>query len=343
LPDAPVLDTATATTSSTAKLPLMDWSWFAEAFAEGDSALGHDFDLDYRNKGTMEDLALVLISTPLSESRLRSLWSRASLRLLADGAGNRLARYCTDLQPDIFLGDFDSAEDWVIEEYRGRGVDVRDLAWDQDSTDLDKSLKAARAAGATRLLVAGQFAGVEGRVDHFFGIANSLHRHQDLPIVVVGNDSYMCLLAAGRHLLKVPRPDLRPHCGLVPLGQPCPSVTTKGLKYDMDQRQMEFGGLISVCNRVEPDQGGIVEVETATPLLWTCTLPPMPPSESDKKSDPAYWSRPGNDQSRGSQGSSNSTIGQDRDRYSHSTVAGNGNNAKGNNRLTVNATKNASE
>jgi len=169
------------------------------------------------------------------------------------------------------LGCFVQAR--VLQAYRALGVDVRDLSHDQNTTDLEKALQAASQSGCKRIIVAGQFAGVAGRLDHTFGIANALHRHTDLQIAVVGNDSFMCLLRSGEHRLLVPRAELRPHCGLVPLGEPCKRISTKGLQWDMEDSSMEFGGDVSVCNRVHPSQGGVVQVKTESPVLWMCTLP----------------------------------------------------------------------
>merc|ERR1712012_1462221 len=101
----------------------------------------------------------------------------------------------------------------------------------------------ARDAGCDKVLVAGQFAGVDGRLDHTFGIANALHINRDLQAVVVGDDCQMLLLGAGEHHLFVPAFSLSPHCGLVPLGAPCESISTSGLQWNMTDSRMAFGEL----------------------------------------------------------------------------------------------------
>ena len=72
----------------------------------------------------------------------------------------------------------DSAEHDVVDAFRKRGVEVRNLSHDQQSTDLEKALVAAKAEGCCRAVIAGQFAGINGRLDHTFGIANALLRLQ---------------------------------------------------------------------------------------------------------------------------------------------------------------------
>jgi len=184
-----------------------------------------------------------------------------------------LRELCPDLSPDQIVGDFDSIHADVLESYRSAGVTIKDLHEDQDSTDLEKALQAAQGAGCTKFIVAGQHAGVEGRLDHTFGIANTLHSYKDKgPMVVLGNDSFLCLLGAGEHKLFIPIKADAPYCGLIPLAGACEKISTSGLRWNMTEDKMEFGGLISVCNRVEPSSGGHVWVKTSSPVLWTCQL-----------------------------------------------------------------------
>mmetsp|Transcript_124348 Transcript_124348/g.346168 ORF Transcript_124348/g.346168 Transcript_124348/m.346168 type:complete len:238 (+) Transcript_124348:2-715(+) len=217
---------------------------------------------------------LVLLNTPLSEVRLRCLWDLAETRICADGAANRLVNSRCDLFPDILLGDFDSVTPETLATFeRHGGVRIRDLSQDQDSTDLDKALNAAREIGCEKIVVAGQFAGVQGRLDHTFGIANALCLNADLQIAVIGDDCNMFLLGPGEHHIYVPLASVGTHCGLVPLGAPCSNITTTGLRWNMTDDKMEFGGLISVCNQLDPLAGGHVQVRTSSPVLWMCTAP----------------------------------------------------------------------
>merc|ERR1719229_905374 len=103
---------------------------------------------------------------------------------------------------------------------------------------------------------------------------NALYMNPDLEIVVISDDCFMLLLLPGEHQLLVPGAAAAPHCGLVPLGAPCASVSTEGLRWNMASARMEFGGLVSVCNRVDPASEGRVRVRTSDPVLWMCTLQP---------------------------------------------------------------------
>jgi len=242
-----------------------DWSWVGNLLETGE-------DIPARARlETSSRLGLVLLNTPLSETRLRYFWAQADTRICADGAANRLLRH--DLTPDTLIGDFDSIAPETLDAFRSRGVPIRDLSYDQDTTDLEKSLAVVRETGCDRTLVAGQFAGVEGRLDHTFGIANALHQNADMQIVVMGDDCHMFLLTPGEHQLYIPTTNTVVHCGLVPLGSPCSDISTTGLKWNMTNGRMEFGGLISVCNQLDPSANGHVWVNTNSPVLWMCSLP----------------------------------------------------------------------
>ncbi|PIK33414.1 thiamine pyrophosphokinase 1-like protein [Apostichopus japonicus] len=60
-------------------------------------------------------------------------------------------------------------------------------------------------------------------------------------------------------------------CGLFPLGGKCEAITTTGLKWNLNQDQMEFGGLISSCNTYEKDATEVT-VENNSPILWTMDI-----------------------------------------------------------------------
>jgi len=83
----------------------------------------------------------------------------------------------------------------------------------------------------------------------------------------------MFVLAPGEHKIFVHGYSSEPHCGLIPIGAMCRSISTTGLKYNMTDTSMQFGGLISACNKVDPACGGHIWVKTSTHVLWTCEVP----------------------------------------------------------------------
>lgn len=216
---------------------------------------------------------LILLNTPLDDERLvREAWSRSSLRVCADGAADRLLDRLPSLVPDLIVGDLDSVTHHSLKHYRDQGVEVMNLSADQDSTDLDKCLSEASRRGCDSAVIVGKFSGFGGRLDHTFGIIQSLFLCQAphgpfRDVVCVAADSTMQLL--------VPRPEGHTiealegsSCGLVPIAGPCRAVSTSGLQWDLGEgaEGLRFGGLVSTSNIAVRPQ---VHVKGDGPLLWT--------------------------------------------------------------------------
>ncbi|CAI5481044.1 unnamed protein product [Closterium sp. Yama58-4] len=116
-----------------------------------------------------------------------------------------------------------------------------------------------------RVIVVGSLG---GRMDHEFGNVNVLHRFRHVSIVLLSEDCQLFLLPAGwRHVI-TPHPRWEgPHCGLIPVGEPSHGTTTTGLRWNLSNTPMRFGGLVSTSNLVVAPT---VTVESDVDLIWTC-------------------------------------------------------------------------
>ncbi|CAI7873999.1 unnamed protein product, partial [Closterium sp. NIES-53] len=122
-----------------------------------------------------------------------------------------------------------------------------------------------------RVIVVGSLG---GRMDHEFGNVNVLHRFRHVSIVLLSEDCQLFLLPAGwRHVITPHRRWEGPHCGLIPVGEPSHGTTTTGLRWNLSNTPMRFGGLVSTSNLVVAPT---VTVESDVDLIWTCavTYPP---------------------------------------------------------------------
>ena len=114
---------------------------------------------------------------------------------------------------------------------------------DASSTDAsdDAGLRRRR-----RVLVTGALG---GRFDHEMSHLSCLHAFADTEIVLVGRTSTARLIPAGVTTIV---PDLEaegPTCGLFPMLGPA-TVTTSGLRWDLDRQRLAFGTLISTSNEM---------------------------------------------------------------------------------------------
>ena len=78
----------------------------------------------------------------------------------------------------------------------------------------------------------------EGRLDHVMANIDTLFhapRLTSIPLYLVSAESLSCLLRPGRNVIEVSDDRCGRWCSLVPVGQPCPQVTTTGLKYNVSK------------------------------------------------------------------------------------------------------------
>lgn len=228
---------------------------------------------------------VIVLNQPLScqtASFLKKVWSKASVKMCIDGGADRLrtamGTSTDELIPEYITGDFDSVSKETLEYYKSKGSKVVHTP-DQDQTDFTKALTVLRKHTHSKappikldwvLAVCSSF----DRVDHMMAIFNSLFESRQLlegtPVCVLLENSLTWLLDKGEHRILTPPHLTGSWCGLIPLGAPCGSVTTTGLKWNLGNSAMSFGKLISTSN--EFDDSGAVTVNTDGPLVWTMEL-----------------------------------------------------------------------
>ncbi|KAM3403698.1 hypothetical protein ACQJBY_007057 [Aegilops geniculata] len=214
------------------------------------------------------------------------LWDRAQVRVCADGGANRVFDGMPELlpcharddvrsryKPDVIKGDMDSVRPEVKEYYSNLGTKIADQSHDQDTTDLHKCVAfiTDNSPGSDKsnlcILVLGALG---GRFDHEMGNINVLHLFPNIKIVLLSDDCLIFLLPRTHtHSIHIERSVEGPHCGLIPVGTPSTSTTTTGLRWNLDNTHMSFGGLISTSNIVDEDQ---VMVTSDSDLIWTISL-----------------------------------------------------------------------
>jgi thiamine pyrophosphokinase len=143
------------------------------------------------------------------------------------------------------VGDMDSVRDHTREQAVQRGTVVERHPTDKDATDLELALAAAKAAGASRMLVVGAGG---GRLDHF--LANVLllaapdwagidvHALIGPAHVAVVRDRVVLHGAAGSTL------------SLLPAGGPALGITTTGLRWPLRDEDLAPGTTRGVSNEM---------------------------------------------------------------------------------------------
>jgi thiamine pyrophosphokinase len=144
---------------------------------------------------------------------------------------------------DLVVGDFDSADPAAVDAAVAGGAEVRRYPADKAQSDLELALHAARAGGASRVIVVG---GYGGRLDHF--LANALllasPSFTELRIEALVGEALITVIHRDARLSGTPG-DL---CSLLAVGGPARRVRTGGLRFPLDGEDLLPGSTRGVSN-----------------------------------------------------------------------------------------------
>lgn len=226
--------------------------------------------------------ACIVLNCPLlSHDLLASLFARFQTRICADGAANLIydtfpaislePESCPYI-PDAVVGDLDSLRPDVRSYMESNGVRVHQMP-DQDSTDLDKSLRFYEEtlpsdASIRFVAILGTLEAYEGRSDQAFAVYNSMYSNRSgrMRLISVGKENVSLVLSAGSHRIEVPLSSIGKHCGIVPIFGKVDSLTTSGFEWNMAGQPTEFGAIVSTNNIMRSQ---LVAIDTSGPIMFT--------------------------------------------------------------------------
>ncbi|KAK3323234.1 thiamine pyrophosphokinase [Cercophora scortea] len=270
--------------------PVFEWQPIALVRPEADRA-----EAAAEPAAAAAGFALVILNQPLTHLGVtRRLWNNASLRIAADGGANCLydaaAQHGHDWFDDLALiiGDLDSLRPSVRSYFETRRTAV---VHDQDqySTDFGKAVQHIRSASTSSTssnaavdIVA--LGGLGGRVDQGLSQLHHLYLFQadasyaEGRMYLFSGESLTFLLKPGRHRIRVREEGdggeeedvFGKYVGILPVKGPS-VITTRGLEWDVQDWETEFGGQVSTSNHVLPGTR-VVEVETSRDVLFTIAL-----------------------------------------------------------------------
>ncbi|XP_002164702.1 thiamin pyrophosphokinase 1 isoform X1 [Hydra vulgaris] len=225
-------------------------------------------------------ILLIILNQKLNMEILSNLWNKAVFKVSCDGASNYLYdsqslegfKECF-LYPDVVCGDFDSIRDSVKDYFLRKNCIVKSLD-DQNDTDFTKGtlfgIQCCQEKNIQYDLIVA-YPAIGGRSDHTFSNINTLYMVDNKKTLYIMSDTdIMCLLKPGKNLIKKHSDHQKAMCGLIPIGCPIPHVTSTGLKYNINDACLSFGGLVSTSNSLD-EENEYVMVITSHKLLFTVT------------------------------------------------------------------------
>jgi thiamine pyrophosphokinase len=176
----------------------------------------------------------------------QKLVASSDLIVAADGGADHCS--ALGLVPDVLIGDLDSLNPGAIEQLTQAGVKLIQHPEQKDQTDFELALLHAKAQQAKTATVLG---GLGRRWDH--SLANLLLTAQpqfaDLKVVFLDGMQRLYPLRGKTQLdAKVGE-----RVSLLPLGGDAKGVSTKGLKYQLEEESLFFGSSRGVSNMATDD------------------------------------------------------------------------------------------
>jgi thiamine pyrophosphokinase len=164
--------------------------------------------------------------------------------IAADSGMAHAAPLC--LQPEVWVGDFDSASDELKNAY----AETPRIAYpsDKDATDGDIAISEAFRRGATSLILVGGFG---GQFDHAVTHAAMLlaMARREIPCMMTSGTEEAHPLAYEMSITGL-QPGTR--LSIVPLSD-IKGLTLRGVKWPLDHRNVPFGSTLTVSNEVAGD------------------------------------------------------------------------------------------
>lgn len=155
-----------------------------------------------------------------------------------DGAAELLNN--AGILPYAIIGDMDEVSQSTLKSYEQRGVNII-LVDDQNSTDLDKGINYCLEQGASIINI---YNAIGGRLDHTLYNLRCLKKYNGTAKIVLINgketieylqDQTVEVISTAHSLIAI-------------ISAPLATVTSQGLKYDMQNYKLEFGAKESSSN-----------------------------------------------------------------------------------------------
>ena len=150
--------------------------------------------------------------------------------------------------PHLLLGDMDSIPQDILDEYKREDVDMEVFPSEKDMTDSEIAIWRAVALGCTDLVIMGA---VGSRIDHSIANVYILKKLLDRGIkaTIVNENNEVVLI---KDKIEIAKEDGY-HLSLIPITKKVTGITTKGLKYSLNNGELELGKSLGVSNEFEQD------------------------------------------------------------------------------------------
>lgn len=153
-----------------------------------------------------------------------------------------------NVKPDLLLGDFDSANSFILDEYiNNNHIEVVRHNPIKDATDTELAIDKAIEAGAEEIYILGA---TGTRIDHMLGNIHCLYKALINGVKCVLWDSHNRIELINAPIQIYKNNMYGKYVSFIPFNGVVRDLTLKGFKYNLDKHTLEHGTSIGVSNEV---------------------------------------------------------------------------------------------
>lgn len=172
------------------------------------------------------------------------------------------------LIPDAIVGDFDSADESVLKEFKSRTLDT---TWEihkpeKDETDTELAIHTAIRLGCTKLILLGA---TGGRLDHFLGNLHLLYASLKQGVEAAIVDERNWITVSEKERVFEADKIFGKYISFLPLSEEVKGITLTGFRYPLHKKDITIGTSLCISNeltgttgKMEFDSGILICVES---------------------------------------------------------------------------------
>ena len=222
----------------------------------------------------MRDVSFVTRSVPLSRKTLIVAGGEIQLdfgkKYIADFgpqyviAADRGLEFCVEacLTPDCVVGDYDSVESAILEDFRGiKSIQWVDLIPEKDDTDTEAAVRLAIEKGSTSVTILGA---TGSRIDHVLGNIQLLYQLHQAGVEGSLVDACNRIRLVSGTCVITKKEQFGKYVSVIPFEKSLSDVTIQGMKYPLNHGRISLGTTLGISNEIIDEQAEIsVGIELA--------------------------------------------------------------------------------
>lgn len=183
--------------------------------------------------------------------------------ICADGGLEKVKKL--GLKPDLILGDFDSVDSSVLENYKQLEIETVTFPSEKDYTDMELAVEYAVQKGFKHVVMIGASG---TRLDHTLANIQLLEKYHNMgiDIEIIDNNNHIKIISDNADIKIKYEKDC--FVSLVPVTETIEGLTLEGFKYPLNNVIVKRGTAFLISNEITQNIGRII-LKKGTALVFS--------------------------------------------------------------------------